>query len=84
MAEPQVDSEFMQYWSRLTIVEKESLLIVARNYVQLKGQLDPSSGDARYLLVQQEREEYLKGEGGSYSWEEVKEMALDKKKRNGL
>ena len=36
MAAPSLDNEFMQYWSKLTPVEKESLLYVARNYVQLK------------------------------------------------
>jgi hypothetical protein len=51
MAEPQVDSVFMQYWSRLTIVEKESLLIVARNYVQLKGRVNASSGDTRDICL---------------------------------
>ena len=38
----------------------------------------------RRKLIQAEREAYLRGEGKSYSWEEVKEMALDKEKRNGL
>ena len=36
MAAPSLDNEFMQYWAKLTPVEKESLLYVARNYVQLK------------------------------------------------
>ncbi len=31
-----------------------------------------------------ERENYLRGEGKSYSWEDIKEMAVDKEKRHAL
>lgn len=30
-----------------------------------------------------ERKKYLRGEGKSYGWNEVKEMAMNKEKRNG-
>lgn len=36
----------------------------------------------RHKLVMEEREKYLKGEGTSYSWEEVKQMAGNKERRN--
>jgi hypothetical protein len=35
MGAPSLDNEFMQYWSKLTVIEKESLLNVAKNYVLL-------------------------------------------------
>ena len=73
----------MQYWSKLTVVEKESLLNVAKNYVLLKEE-DTDLTDIRRNLVREERERYLKGEGKSYSWEEVKQMAINKEKRNAL
>ena len=38
----------------------------------------------RRRLIQAEREVYLKGEGISFSAQEVKEMALNKEKRNAL
>ncbi len=38
----------------------------------------------RRRLIQAEREVYLKGEGKSFSPQEVKEMALNKEKRNAL
>lgn len=38
-----VDKEFMEYWSKLTAAEKESLLTVAKNYVQLKEDVAPIS-----------------------------------------
>ena len=38
----------------------------------------------RQKLILAERDKYLKGETKSYSWEEVKEMAMEKEKRNGL
>ena len=74
MAIPLVDAEFMQYWSKLTVVQKQSLLSVAKQYVSLKGD-EESIDDLRKQLVMEERERYMKGKGKSYSWDEVKEMA---------
>jgi len=36
--------------------------------------------EARKNLVMEERERYLAGSGKSYSWEEVKDMAINKKR----
>lgn len=38
----------------------------------------------RKRLVMAERENYLKGEGKSFSWEEVKQMAMNKEKRHAI
>ena len=77
MAATQVDTEFMQYWSQLGLVEKESLLNVAKNYIHLRE--EGNDGDLiRKGIIQKEREAYLKGQGVSYSWLEVKEMAVNK------
>jgi hypothetical protein len=81
MASPVLDNEFMQYWSKLTATEKESLLSVAKQYVQLKSE---DSDDLRKQLVMEERAAYLKGEGKSFTWDEVKNMATNKEKRDGL
>ena len=83
MGAPSLDNEFMQYWSKLTVVEKESLLNVAKNYVLLKEE-EADLGEIRLNIIREEREKYLKGEGKSYSWEEVKQMAIDKEKRDAL
>lgn len=83
MGAPSLDNEFMQYWSKLTLVEKESLLNVAKNYVLLKDEENDLTG-MRRQLIQEEREKYLKGEGKSYSWDEVKQMAIDKEKRDAI
>ncbi|MES1217637.1 MAG: hypothetical protein ABUT20_19165 [Bacteroidota bacterium] len=83
MAVPVLDNEFMGYWAQLTIVEKESLLNVARQYVELKKE-EPGTDDLRKQLVMEERAKYLKGEGKSFSWDEVKNMAVNKEKRDGL
>jgi hypothetical protein len=46
---------------------------------------DEMNTDARRRnLIQLEREKYLNEEGKSYSWDEVKQMATDKKKRCAL
>lgn len=83
MAVPLLDNEFMQYWARLTVVEKESLLTVAKNYVQAKHD-ESDTGNLRKKIIQQERENYLQGKGQSYSWEQVKALALDNSKRDAL
>ena len=71
-----------QYWLRLFLGQKESLLNVAKNFVGLREETDTQ--DLRKQLILEERQKYLRGEGKSFSWEEVKEMALNKDKRNGL
>jgi hypothetical protein len=81
MAAPVLDNEFMEYWSKLTVTEKESLLNVAKQFVQLKSE---DRDDLRKQLVMEERANYLQGQGKSLSWDEVKEMAIKKEKRNGL
>lgn len=83
MAIPLLDSEFMQYWSKLTVVEKESLLTVAKNYVHAKSD-EIVEMDMRKQLIERERKDYMEGKGRSYSWEEVKAMALDKSQRSEL
>jgi len=77
MGAPSLDNEFMQYWSKLTVVEKESLLNVAKNYILLKDE-DSDPVAMRKKIIREEREKYMQGEGKSYSWEDVKQMA-DKK-----
>lgn len=72
----------MQYWLRLSLGQKESLLNVAKNFVGLREDTDVI--DMRKQLIQEERQKYLREEGKSFSWEEVKEMAINKDKRNGL
>lgn len=83
MAISLVDTEFMQYWNKLTVVEKQSLLSVAKQYAVLKGD-EEKTDDLRKQLVMEERERYIKNEGRSFNWAEVKEMAVNKEKRNGL
>jgi hypothetical protein len=77
-----LDNEFMQYWLRLSLGQKESLLNVAKNFVGLREETD--AVDLRKQLIQEERQKYLRGEGKSFSWDEVKSMALNKDKRNVL
>lgn len=77
-----LDNEFMQYWLKLSLGQKESLLNVAKNFVGLSG--EPDVTDLRKNLIREEREKYLRGEGRSFSWDEVKNMALNKDQRHGL
>jgi predicted transcriptional regulator len=38
MAAHSLENEFNEYWSKLSVIEKQSLLTVAKNYVELKGE----------------------------------------------
>jgi hypothetical protein len=67
-----LDDEFMQYWLKLTMGQKESLLQVARNFI---SQTPDEPEELRKRLIREEREKYLRGEGRAFSWEEVKGMA---------
>lgn len=51
-------------------------------YTLFEGEIDTDA--QRGKLIQAERERYLSGEGKSYGWEEIKEMALHKEKRHAL
>lgn len=77
-----LDGEFMQYWLKLSLRQKESLLSVAKNFVGLQDTNDTTN--LRERLIREEREKYLQGEGKSFTWEEVRNMALNKDQRNGL
>ena len=51
-------------------------------YMLFSGEIDTDL--QRKNLVLAEREKYLKGEGKSYAWDDVKQMALKKAKRHTL
>lgn len=55
---------------------------VAAIYTLLEDEMEPDV--QRKKLIMAERERYLTGEGRSYSWEDIKAMAIDKTKRNEL
>ena len=80
-AVPGLDGEFMQYWLKLSLAQKESLLSVAKNFVGLQDETNVT--DLRKKLIQEERQKYLQGESKSFSWQEVKNMALNKDQASG-
>jgi hypothetical protein len=51
-------------------------------YILLSSEID--TDEQRKSLIRAEREKYLSNTGKSFSPEEVKKMALDKKLRHGL
>ncbi|HVY73614.1 MAG TPA: hypothetical protein VG890_02225 [Puia sp.] len=79
-AVPHLDNEFMEYWLKLSAVQKESLLSVARNFVELKEETDIN--ERRKNIILEEREKYFRGEGNSLTPEQVRQMAMRKDKRN--
>jgi hypothetical protein len=73
MGAQSLDQDFMRYWMRLSVVEKESLYQVAKHYVELKDDTAP-------ITIQQyntEIEEAMKAmeAGEIYTHEQVKEMS---------
>lgn len=74
----QLDEEFFDYWIRLSEQQQISLLN------QVKEMIDGENyvlSDEQMALVMAEREKYLRGEGKTYSWDEVKDMMRSKEKR---
>ncbi len=61
-----------------TIEDKKAEAI----YLLFENEIDTDA--QRLKLINAERERYLNNEGKSFSWDEVKEMAMNKEKRNGL
>ncbi len=51
-------------------------------YTLFEDEIDTDA--SRMKLILAEREKFLKGQGKSYNWEEVKEMAFQKEKRHAL
>jgi predicted transcriptional regulator len=73
MGAQSLDKDFLQYWMRLSIVEKQSLLQVAKNYVELKD-------DTAQISIEQynaEVDEAMKrmDAGDFFTHEEVIEMS---------
>ena len=74
MGAQSLDQDFMQYWMRLSVVEKESLYQVAKHYVELKDDYTPSIDQ-----YNAEIEEAMKSmdAGEFYTHEQVKQMSKD-------
>lgn len=70
----------MQYWSKLKDEEKKSLLEIAKQFVFLKEDVTGTE-EFHQQLLQEERASYGTRKNKSFSWEEVKQMAVDKEKR---
>jgi predicted transcriptional regulator len=73
MSAQSLEQEFDQYWQKLSTVEKESLLAVAKNYVELKNDeerisIEQYNKEIDEAMAQMDAGEYL-------SLEEVVEMS---------
>jgi hypothetical protein len=73
MAAPSLDSEFMQYWLKLTMPEKQSLLSVAKTYVHLKEETYPVSIEQYNLELAEAMTRVDKGE--FFTQDQVVEMS---------
>lgn len=71
----QLDDEFKKYWSKLSLIEKESLLTAAKNYIELKEEAE-SLDTQQYNKEIDEAVARVKA-GEFYTHEEVLKMAKD-------
>jgi len=53
-------------------------------YTLFEDEIENDSDTKRKKLIKAEREKYLNGEGKSYTWNEVKQMALNKGERKKI
>lgn len=73
MAAPSLDNEMMQYWSQLSIVQKESLLGVIKSFIEQPGErisLEQYNKEIDEAVARVEKGEF-------YTQEEVEKMAKD-------
>lgn len=73
MGAQSLDKDFLQYWMRLSIIEKESLLQVAKHYVDLKDDTTPISIEQYNAEIDEAMKRMDAGE--FYTHEEVVEMS---------
>ena len=69
------DQEFMRYWNRLSVVEKQSLFQVAKHYVELKDDTTPISLEQYNHEIDEAMKAMEAGE--VYTHEQVKDMSKD-------
>ena len=77
MSAQSLEQEFDQYWSKLSIVEKESLLAVAKNYVQLKAENDTDRVSIEEYNKEIDEAVARVEAGEFYTHEEVVKMSKD-------
>lgn len=77
-----LDDEFFHYWSKLNVVQKESLLNIVKDLAEINNEFQFSGEEL--AQIKEEREKHFNGTSKSYTWQEVKDMAKNKEKRNGL
>jgi hypothetical protein len=73
MGAQSLDQDFMRYWMRLSVVEKESLYQVAKHYVELKDDTAPISIEQYNAEIEEAMKSMDSGE--FYTHEQVKEMS---------
>ena len=77
MSAQSLEQEFDQYWSKLSIIEKESLLAVAKNYVQLKAENDTDRVSIEEYNKEIDEAVARVEAGEFYTHEEVVKMSKD-------
>ncbi len=73
MGAQSMDNEFLRYWMRLSLNEKQSLLHVAKHYVELKDDTTPISIEEYNLELEAAMKRMDAGE--FYTHEQVVEMS---------
>jgi len=68
-----LDKDFLKYWMRLSVVEKQSLFQVAKHYVELKDDTTPISVEQYNAEIDEAMKRMDAGE--LYTHEQVKEMS---------
>jgi predicted HTH domain antitoxin len=68
-----LENEFMKCWSELTPDEKESLLNIAKNYMQLRKD---HADEPEIQILKEDPEKYLSAENKSFAWNETKELTF--------
>jgi hypothetical protein len=73
MGAKSLDKDFLRYWKRLSLVEKQSLLQVAKHDVDLKDDTAPISIEQYNAEIDEAMKRMDAGE--SYTHDQVKELS---------
>ena len=70
---PSLDQDFLRYWAWLSVLEKETLLQIAKHYVDLKDDTTPISIDQYNAEIDEAMKQMDAGE--FYTHEQAVEMS---------
>lgn len=80
MEAQKLETEFSYNWEKLTVVQKESILHVVKNFADANEGIYEEVAIPKDVMdaIKKDRKDYTNGNGKNYGWEEVKDYVLNR------